>query len=209
MNMHNGDITFLSEGEGQGSTVVVELDVFETIDLDIANITTHGSDDNELMQSSPSPTSLNSYIPITFDQQDTTIESENTEIDQKYTTVLLVDDSKMNLKMLQKLLSSDFSNFLTAQDGLQGLEKVENCIANNIHIDLILMDYEMPKMNGLECIKAIRNKLNYKGLIIGLTGNALADDLNAMVSAGANHALTKPLETNLLFKLMSDYNNAV
>jgi CheY-like chemotaxis protein len=75
--------------------------------------------------------------------------------------------------MLQKLLSNDFSTFLTAQNGLEGINKVAECIANNINIDLILMDYEMPIMNGLESIKEIRNNLNYKGLMVGLTGMIL------------------------------------
>ena len=63
--------------------------------------------------------------------------------------------------------------------------------------DLILMDYQMPNMDGPTAIREIR-ALGYKGKIVGLTGNALADDLNIMRKAGADEVLTKPVKAEIL-----------
>ena len=51
----------------------------------------------------------------------------------------------------------------------------------------------------------IKLSIQYKGLIIGLTGNALEEDLNNMVLAGANHALVKPLDKEVFFGLLHEY----
>lgn len=64
--------------------------------------------------------------------------------------------------------------------------------------DFILIDYQMPKMDGPTAIAAIR-ALGYKGIILGLTGNVLAADQDVMMAAGANDVLTKPLDSNILW----------
>eukprot|EP01036_Dinobryon_divergens_P024021 gene24021-biopygen20526 len=64
--------------------------------------------------------------------------------------------------------------------------------------DFILIDYQMPNMDGPTAIAAIR-ALGYKGIILGLTGNILAADQDVMMSVGANDVLTKPLDSNILW----------
>jgi CheY-like chemotaxis protein len=67
--------------------------------------------------------------------------------------------------------------------------------------DLILMDYQMPIMDGPAAISAIR-ALGYKGVILGLTGNVLAVDQDVMVRAGAEAVLTKPLDIDILWNTL-------
>ena len=67
--------------------------------------------------------------------------------------------------------------------------------------DVILMDYQMPNMDGPTAISAIR-ALGYTGVILGLTGNAAAIDQEAMVTAGADGVLTKPLDANLFWNTL-------
>jgi len=64
--------------------------------------------------------------------------------------------------------------------------------------DFILMDYQMPIMDGPAAISAIR-ALGYEGVILGLTGNVLTEDQDVMVRAGAEAVLTKPLDINILW----------
>ena len=60
------------------------------------------------------------------------------------------------------------------------------------------MDYQMPVMDGPTAISAIR-ALGYRGVVLGLTGNVLTVDQVAMVKAGADDVLTKPLDSNALW----------
>ena len=66
------------------------------------------------------------------------------------------------------------------------------------YYDLVLMDYQMPTMDGPTAIAAIR-ALGYKGVILGLTGNVMAGDQDAMTAAGADGILAKPLDVTILW----------
>ena len=67
--------------------------------------------------------------------------------------------------------------------------------------DVILMDYQMPNMDGPTAISMIR-ALGYTGVILGLTGNVLAIDQDSMVNAGADGVLIKPLEISILWETL-------
>ena len=68
--------------------------------------------------------------------------------------------------------------------------------------DFILMDYQMPVMDGPAAIAAIRG-LGYQGVVLGLTGNVLAVDQDVMVGAGADGVLTKPLDVDILWATLT------
>ena len=68
--------------------------------------------------------------------------------------------------------------------------------------DVILMDYQMPVMDGPTAIKAIRT-LGFKGKIVGLTGNALQSEQNVMLDAGAELVLTKPVNAGDLESVLN------
>ena len=63
--------------------------------------------------------------------------------------------------------------------------------------DLILMDYQMPHMDGPTAIRRIR-ELGFQGQIVGLTGNVLGSEIETMRQAGANNVLAKPVQLSLL-----------
>ena len=67
--------------------------------------------------------------------------------------------------------------------------------------DVILMDYQMPNMDGPTAISLIRAS-GYTGVILGLTGNVLAIDQDHMVKAGADGVLIKPLEISILWETL-------
>ena len=76
-----------------------------------------------------------------------------------------------------------------------------NFINSNAVYDLILMDYQMPKMDGPTAIRNIR-ELGYQGKIVGLTGNILGSEIETMQSSGANRVLSKPVKHAQLESLM-------
>ena len=84
-----------------------------------------------------------------------------------------------------------------------GVEAVETC-RNNPDIDLVLMDIQMPGLNGYEATRQIR-QFNKDIIIIAQTAFGLIGDREKALEAGCNDYIAKPLDLNLLKKLIRDY----
>jgi len=106
--------------------------------------------------------------------------------------VLVVDVVTSNRKMLKRLLIGRCSCTMEAEDGQEALEKVREAMSTGTTIDVITMDYQMPVMDGPTATRKIRD-LGYSGIILGVTGNVLKEDMEKFLAAGANRVLTKPL----------------
>ena len=132
--------------------------------------------------------SINSIIGNDSTEKDDT----KTVSSRKRTRVLIVDDVAMNRKMLKRLLIARFDECDEAENGQQAVDMAKSAMALGLCYDIITMDYQMPIMDGVTATRCIR-KLGYKGQIIGVTGNALQEDVATFVENGANIVLTKPL----------------
>jgi CheY-like chemotaxis protein len=85
-----------------------------------------------------------------------------------------------------------------AEDGLQALQ-----MARETPYALILMDMQMPRMNGIESARRIRaDSLNRDSPIIAMTANAFAEDRKACLEAGMNDFLSKPVEPEVVFETL-------
>ena len=108
--------------------------------------------------------------------------------------VLLVEDNEINREIAEELLGLTGVLVESAENGQKAVEKYEQM--GESYYDMILMDIQMPVMNGYEATRAIR-KLPRKDAaeipIIALTANAFAEDVLESRSAGMNEHLTKPL----------------
>jgi CheY-like chemotaxis protein len=121
-------------------------------------------------------------------------------------TVLIVDDSTVNRRMLAKFLKAADFVCEEAEDGVMALEKVKQRVSTKSgdsrrEYVAILMDFMMPKMDGPTATKEMR-KLGYKGAIFGVTGVGLESDIKYFESCGANKVLVKPFE-------LEDFGNAL
>jgi len=105
--------------------------------------------------------------------------------------ILIVEDSAMARKMLNKTLKADGHTTEEAEDGTIGVDKVRQKVAAGGKYDAILMDFVMPNMDGPTATKAIRT-LGYKGPIIACTGNTLDIDVQRFKEAGCYHIIGKP-----------------
>ena len=111
--------------------------------------------------------------------------------------ILVVDDSAMVRRVTSKLVSDLGHTSAEAVDGQQAVLLIKE----GRKFDVILMDNQMPVMTGVEATRIIRTKLNYKGKIIGVTGNALDEDVQLFMASGADQIVLKPLSREALSKI--------
>ncbi len=123
------------------------------------------------------------------------------EINLEGVTVLLVEDNKVNMEIAQKLLT--FKG-MTVEKAWNGEEAVEAFIhSEENHFDIILMDLQMPKLNGLEAAVQIRHSShpNAKTVpIVAVSANAFTEDIARSLQAGMNDHISKPLDIATLYQ---------
>ncbi len=118
--------------------------------------------------------------------------------------VLVVDDNLINQTVAAKLLQRQGLQVALASDGSQAVEKVSQTPFN-----LILMDLQMPVMDGLQATRTIRTLPNGVHVpIVALTANVFEDDRRRCVDAGMNDFLAKPVSPNLLYATLARWMNA-
>ena len=120
--------------------------------------------------------------------------------------VLLVDDNELNREIAQEILEDCGIVVTTACDGEKALEYMKNIQPGAC--DLILMDVQMPIMDGYEATREIRklqNKVAAEIPIIAMTANAFADDQQAALDAGMNEHVAKPVNVNKLKEVLARF----
>lgn len=150
------------------------------------------------------------YLFNQFADKDKSKEQPETDLFTKVRIVgkriLLVEDNELNREIAEEIISETGITVECAQDGREALEKFEKSDEN--YYDMILMDIQMPVMNGYEATEAIR-KLSRKDAavipIIAMTANAFAEDIQRSKNAGMNEHLTKPLDIEQLLKCLETW----
>lgn len=113
--------------------------------------------------------------------------------------ILLADDDMRNVFSLSALLAGNGIDVVTAADGKEALERLDE----NPDIRLVLMDIMMPEMDGYEAMRRIRANVRYKDLpVIALTAKAMAGDREKCIAAGASDYIAKPIDSSKLLSLM-------
>lgn len=119
---------------------------------------------------------------------------------------LAAEDNEINAEILSEILSMEGASCVIAENGQLVLEKFINSVEGEF--DAILMDVQMPVMNGYEATRAIR-ALKRKDAgeipIIAMTANAFAEDEKEALNAGMNVHLAKPIDIELLKKVIKEY----
>lgn len=111
--------------------------------------------------------------------------------------VILIEDNRMNQFLVRSLMEKREIELDIANNGKEGL----NMIIDNDY-DLVLMDIQMPIMDGIECTRIIRNEIEREKRnipIIALTANALKGDNEIYINAGMDDYVSKPFEASQLF----------
>ena len=114
------------------------------------------------------------------------------------TRILVVDDNHDSAASLSALLRLLGYEACAVYDGFEALEKVES-----FRPDVVVLDIGMPGMNGYELARRLRTRPALQGiLIVAVTGYGQARDRLLSFEAGINHHLVKPLNTEVLLKLI-------
>jgi len=119
--------------------------------------------------------------------------------------ILIAEDVEMNMYLVKTIISNLLPN-VEILEAINGREAVE--IIKLRHVDLILMDVQMPEMDGMEATQNIR-KLDVRNVnklpIIALTAGALSEEKEKAINSGMNDFLTKPIDTERLKNILSKY----
>jgi signal transduction histidine kinase/CheY-like chemotaxis protein len=116
-------------------------------------------------------------------------------------TIFIVEDIEFNIKLLKSYLEETNSNIIVAEDGNDALIKYNE---NKNNIDLILMDIQLPEMNGTEVTKIIRT-IDTNTPIIAQTAYAMRDEVDDIMSYGFDDLIKKPIRKEELLKIINKY----
>jgi two-component system, sensor histidine kinase and response regulator len=141
---------------------------------------------------SQSQQTWNSHMTVDFSPSSDLLQ----EIDGS--TILLVDDCEINRELGMELLPSWGLIVSVAKNGKESLQKLEEG-----SFDLILMDIQMPEMDGYEATRIIREQLHCSTVpIIAMTAHAMPGDREKMISKGMNDYISKPFKVELFFNTL-------
>ncbi|MGE4291315.1 MAG: response regulator [Desulfovibrio sp.] len=111
--------------------------------------------------------------------------------------ILIVDDSKTVRNLVAFIMKKEGFRVTTAEDGLDGLEKLYGAGP----VDLIVSDINMPRMDGLTFIKALREQEAYRDLpIVVLSTEGEEHDIDSAITIGANIYMVKPAQPEKLMR---------
>lgn len=142
-------------------------------------------------------------------QEETQAKRDTTSSDKKSlsgTKILLAEDNDLNAEIAVELLQEEGCTVDRAKDGVECVDMLEK--AANGTYQLILMDIQMPVMNGYDAAKKIRRMDDLPKAdipIIAMTANAFSEDKQAALNAGMNDHVSKPINMNILVPTIQKY----
>lgn len=121
-------------------------------------------------------------------------------------SILLVEDNRINRQIAEEILISFGLIVSCAVNGLEAVNKISQQYANKPPFDLVIMDIQMPIMDGLQASQKIRENPKFKDLpIIAMTAHAMTGDKQKSLNAGMNEHITKPIDPLELFNTLSHW----
>ncbi len=115
-------------------------------------------------------------------------------------TILIAEDEESNYLYLDAVLKRTGAKLIWARDGEEAINACKNCKS----IDLVLMDLQMPKINGYQALEAIK-KISPDIPHIAQTAFAMADDEKSAMDAGFDAYISKPIRKNMLLETIARF----
>jgi CheY-like chemotaxis protein len=118
-------------------------------------------------------------------------------------TILVVEDNELNMKLVRGLIKIGKYGMLEARDAESGIQLIREQ-----RPDLVLMDIQLPGMDGLSATKIIKKEPSLKNIpIVALTSYAMQGDEEKALEAGCTGYIAKPIDTRKFLKTISQYLN--
>jgi CheY-like chemotaxis protein len=197
MAMHGGEVGVRSDGEGRGSTFFVKIPLSTSLLTAVAPQQCRSSDQARVSVRVHPELTLREKIRRRFSMQD--VASYRVVNDR--VRILLVDDSALNRRILNRLLLADGFSGDEADDGEVAVRMCD-VTSGGVAYDLVLMDHIMPHMSGPAATKELRRR-GFQGVIVGITGNTAPADIKNFVDHGADAVLSKPLSVDEIRELIA------
>jgi CheY-like chemotaxis protein len=221
--LHHGSLIALSAGEDQGAEFILKLPVFvlradESDDLlsiqgarslDLCNAESKIVDGKDIEMGigfsvADDDEAIKTSVYRELDRSDSSSCVLSTKsksvVNLAKLNVLIVDDVQSTRKIVDRMLRGKIFQSFQAKDGQECLDLV----TSGAHrIDIILLDFEMPVMNGPDAATRLRSA-GFTLPIIGVTGNALPEDRAHFIRAGADTVMTKPVNVGSLIACLKD-----
>ena len=121
----------------------------------------------------------------------------------KHARVLVVEDNEINQTLMKHLLGSWHLSYTIAASGQQAIEYLQH-----EKFDLVLMDIQMPEMDGYTAAQQIRQQLKLPIPIVAMTAHALAGEREKCIGYGMNDYISKPIKESVLFNIISQFIGA-
>ena len=193
-----GGTLSVNSQHGEGSCFIVELDV-------------------EISDQVIEPSELNRNRAVTADRDDTPSASPSETLPTSDATdeassrsvfnrreVLIVDDSSDIRFLVGTLLRREGVRTHDAEDGAAALEWLRERLANDDPPDLILLDMQMPRLDGYRAAKAFR-EIGFQRPVIALTADAMFGDMRRCLESGCNDYLSKPIERQRFLRTVEHF----
>ncbi|MBN2693037.1 response regulator [bacterium] len=180
----------ISEGSGLGLSIVKELINFLSGDIDVKSKLNEG-------------TTFFGKIPILIDKTKKidTNEFELFKIPEREIYILVAEDNPINIALLRAIFSKYKTFSISfAENGLDAVK-----IAKERAFDIILMDIQMPYLNGYEAVKILRDEVKIKTPIIALTAYSEQSEIDKILLSGMDDIITKPFQKNQLLQKILKY----
>ena len=188
-NQGNTETTRKYGGNGLGLAIVKQLVEIQNGDINLKSKEGIGSE-----------FTIRISYPISYEDKSVTIEQTTIPLkinSDKPLYVLLVEDHKLNQKLASTYLMNFGLNVDLAENGLEAIEKLKNK-----EYDLVLMDIQMPILDGYNASKKIREELKNPVPIIAMTANIMPHEKEKCLSYGMNDYLSKPFKEIDLYNML-------
>ncbi|WP_095955148.1 hybrid sensor histidine kinase/response regulator [Flavobacterium sp. ACN6] len=179
-------------GTGLGLSIVKKLILLQEGDIEVNSEQGKGTTFSFYIPYGIAKEQLNSLPAHSIDQYK--------DISNTALKVLVVDDNAINQSLMKHILSQWNIDFEIASNGLEAVEYLRNKAC-----DLVLMDLQMPQMDGYTAVQQIREVLQLDVPIIAMTAHALPGEGEKCLSRGMNEYISKPIKEDELFKLIANF----